>query len=215
MSEQPTPWMLTTNGRKFPLIDPAPSDVDFRDIAMQLARINRFNGATAGAPYSVAQHCVLVTEILFCAASGGRFSASALVWDRTQAELLLYGLLHDAHEAYIGDQISPVFRAIDAIMPKAAMTWCRLAAGIDRAVFAAAGLEPGMPAALYNAVRQADLIALATERRDVMPDGPWDVPLPAPHSTRIVPEPWHIAAERWESWFRRLHSIVAPEGMVA
>lgn len=78
----------TNSGHKVSIQSPDPATLDIADIAHNLARINRFNGATK-VPYSVASHCVWVSRVVpqHCALSG---------------------LLHDASEAYIGDIIAPL-----------------------------------------------------------------------------------------------------------
>lgn len=84
----PDVCIKTYTGIYFDLIEPHPIEVDLVDIAHSLSLINRFNGHTPQ-PYSVAEHCLLV---------------SARVERLTNdTDLALAGLLHDAPEAYIGD----------------------------------------------------------------------------------------------------------------
>jgi hypothetical protein len=81
-------WTQTWSGVAVDLDDPDPRTILVQDMAHQLARINRFNGATRF-PYSVAQHSVL------CAlAAPAGFSLEAL--------------MHDGHEYVFGDLASPV-----------------------------------------------------------------------------------------------------------
>lgn len=86
-------------------------------------------------------------------------------------------LLHDAHEAYIKDIPAPLKR----MLPDYQAIEDRVA-GIVRATF-------GLPVETTRAVRHADLVMLATERRDLMPHDPtpWPIlegiePLPRPIS---------------------------------
>lgn len=65
---------------------PRMRDIDIRDIAHALSQLCRYNGHTA-AFYSVAQHSVVVSHL-----------ADAHP---------LWGLLHDAAEAYVGDMTAP------------------------------------------------------------------------------------------------------------
>ena len=67
-----------------------PHRIMLDDICHALALINRYGGHTPY-PYSVAQHSLLVGSIL-------------------PPELRLWGLLHDAAEAYLGDMIAPLKR---------------------------------------------------------------------------------------------------------
>lgn len=69
-----------------------PEDVDIVDIANSLGQIPRFGGHLKR-PLSVAQHSVTV--------------ASTIMKDKDDKELAFTGLLHDAHEAYVGDITLP------------------------------------------------------------------------------------------------------------
>ena len=83
----------TVSGKKINIADPDPSTIDISDIAWALSRMPRFSGHTIPyIPYSVAQHCIRVMKEL---APHG-------------PEIQMYGLLHDAAEAYINDLPSPV-----------------------------------------------------------------------------------------------------------
>ncbi len=156
------PWSQTFSGRAFPMEDPDPSDVHWPDIIYGLAHINRFCGQAG--PYSVAQHSVLVA-------------------DQLPADMRLYGLLHDAHEAYIGDTSTPVKRALGI---RNRLSLWSLADSVDRAIYLAAGLAYPVPETIAEAVHIADMRALMTERRDLMkaPPKSWGaeyealVPLP-------------------------------------
>lgn len=128
-------WLRTASGRAFRLVPPDPAQVSARDIADHLARINRFNGALNGGigHYSVAQHSMLVARML-------------------PAELKIYGLLHDAHEAYIGDRITPVKLALAAIGDR---TRAQRAARVAERI-AALGLGGNAdPSVLFEAVEEA------------------------------------------------------------
>ena len=81
------PWKQTYTGLKFWLTNPQPEMICIEDIAHHLAMQCRYDGATK-THYSVAQHSVIVSELL-------------------PDNLALSGLLHDAAEAYIGDQTKP------------------------------------------------------------------------------------------------------------
>lgn len=83
-------WMETYTGKFYP-IDPISSEVNLNDIAHSLSLICRFGGQCRHF-YSVAQHCLNVYQDL-----------ENLGFDY---QIQLYGLLHDASEAYIGDIIT-------------------------------------------------------------------------------------------------------------
>ena len=76
------------SGRLFWPLDPLEHEIFIEDIAHGLSQICRFNGHTQ-AFYSVAQHSVLVSQL--CPPADA-----------------LFGLLHDASEAYLGDVARPI-----------------------------------------------------------------------------------------------------------
>lgn len=81
------PWIRTFSRHIVNPLDLQPEDVDIDDIAHHLATLNRFVGALRH-PVSVAQHSICVSRLL-------------RGWMGPQ--FALYGLLHDASEAYLGD----------------------------------------------------------------------------------------------------------------
>lgn len=81
-------WIQTFKHHKFFPMAPKPEDVDIEDIAHALGNICRWTGHTESF-YSVAQHCILASEIV-------------------EPEWALWALLHDASEAYISDVSRPV-----------------------------------------------------------------------------------------------------------
>jgi uncharacterized protein len=86
-------FVQTRSGQAVSLIDPKPNTINLGDIAHSLARLPRFAGHTKE-PYSVAQHCVA--------------GANAVFMEAKNPVLALHFLMHDAHEAYIGDMLRPV-----------------------------------------------------------------------------------------------------------
>ena len=121
-------WAQTITGRAVTLARPDPADIDpLVDMPEALARLCRFNGAVPGGLYSVAQHCVLVSD--------------AILDDRGDAELAAHGLLHDAHEYLLGDWTTPQVAAL---------------AEIEREMFPPDGGMPRIHAAINIAKRRAD-----------------------------------------------------------
>lgn len=170
-------WIQTFTGRKVYPLDLRSSDVRLEDIAHHLARIGRFTGATKGDDaYSVAQHSVLVS--LYC--------------DPADA---LWGLLHDASEAYLLDVARPLKHD-----PRFAF-YREVEAGAMDAITAAYGLGREMPAS----VKTADDRMLATEARDLMsPLHPeWRV-MEEPYRRRIVPLRACDAEEMFLTRFRMI-----------
>jgi hypothetical protein len=128
-------------------------DVSLDDICHHLARICRFNGATRGPlPYPVAQHSVLVGELVRTSAGIEKIGAG---W-----AYRLRALLHDAHEAYIGDITYPVSR----VLCGAAIA--ELKAAIQGPILEHFGLS-SLPISgeLEDRIKSADMAALALERR--------------------------------------------------
>ncbi|WP_317201710.1 phosphohydrolase [Janthinobacterium sp.] len=71
--------------------------------------------------------------------------------------LRLAALLHDAAEAYLGDMVKP----LKVLMPGFGE--------LEERVTALIGAEFGLDFSDYAPIKRADLIALATEKRDLMP----------------------------------------------
>jgi hypothetical protein len=88
-------YLETVTGKKVNPVNILAEQLDMEDIAWALSRINRFAGHTITLiPYNVADHSIFVKNMIY--------------EDTGNALLALYGLLHDAAEAYIGDIPSPV-----------------------------------------------------------------------------------------------------------
>ena len=125
-------------------VDRRPIKIDARDIATGLSRQPRFAGHTTRA-YSVLQHS------LACYHAVERFYAEELRRE-APAGVLLHTLLHDAHEAILGDIPS---------------TWKtderkEMEAKIDRAIFSSFGLsEPNQEE--HAMVNVADSVILGAE----------------------------------------------------
>lgn len=218
-----TPWIQTHSGRRFPLTIPLAEDVDWRDMAVSLGRLCRFGGH-ATAFYSVAQHSVHTDQVVEQAVRSTRGRALLLsavpeaaqggvqsmfrhveLDDDALRRLRLAALLHDGHEAYIGDITTPVAKVLTQCAGHDHVA--NLKARIDSAINAAAGLPWPLPTATRAAIKAGDLIMLATERRDLMTDGPeWDQDLPATASFAIKPEPEHRAAD---IFLQRLNTLLS------
>jgi hypothetical protein len=99
--------MATRSGLRIDLLKPKFDDLTIEEVAESLAKINRFAGHTRGmVGYSDAQHSVLVSRRCMELAFANHLTR------RQQLRLSLYGLLHDAHEAIMGDITSPVKDAL-------------------------------------------------------------------------------------------------------
>lgn len=184
-------WIYTASGRKFWPLDPRPEEIFIEDIAHALARICRFNGHTRHF-YSVAEHSVRVMDQVRERAMGNKLDAP-----RVQA-LSLWGLLHDASEAYICDLTRPM---------KGSWQLGRIYSGFEAGLMNVICERFGLPTKMPNEVRWADEIQLATEFRDLMPDCslPEHLQRVAPLAEKIVPLPTpYEAQERFTAAFRGL-----------
>ncbi len=181
------PWLQTRHGGTWYPLDPRADEVDERDVASALARICRFGGHVVGRPYSVAEHSVRVADLVES-------------WGGSPAEQL-EALVHDAHEAYPpGDVPSPVKRcgAIGAALVK-----------LEDAAARAVRRAFGVAFELGSATMHADLVLLATERRDLMaPCAGELLNLPAPLPEVIHPWRYDQAEATWLLRLRALRRIV-------
>lgn len=153
-------WIQTFTLRRFWPLDPRAEDIVLDDIAHALSMMCRFTGHVHRF-YSVAEHSVRVSH-----------RVEALTGDPRVA---LWGLLHDAGEAYLVDVARPV--KLDP-----GMAFYRDAEATLMRVIAA---RFGLPEAEPPSVKQADNELLFTEKRDLFPAGGpawgWSVdPLPEP-----------------------------------
>lgn len=139
-------WMQTFTGRKFWPIDPRPEDICIEDIAHALSMMCRFNGH-CNKFYSVAEHSVLVSRAV-------------------PDEYALWGLLHDAPEAYIADIVKPAKPYIEG--------YAAVESRLMDAVCDAFGLSRDEPVQ----VKAADCAVLADEAGQIMGDHPdeWNLP---------------------------------------
>jgi hypothetical protein len=172
-------WIQTYTGKIIYLDNPKVSDINILDISHTLAYICRFNGCTT-AFYSVAQHSVLTST-------------------NVPHEHALWGLLHDASEAYLGDLTSPVKKAVGA-------PYLDFEEKFMNVICDFFGLDHHMP----SVVRMVDEKLLLTERKcfilHQIPDWGYDA---KPYRGRIIP--WSPAmAERY--FMERLHELYQPKG---
>lgn len=194
-------FITTATGADHYLAGPASTmnDFDIRAIAHALSHINRFTGHTIR-PYSVAEHSLL------CADIAEHLSVPA------RGQLCL--LMHDAHEAFTGDTSSPAKLAIGT-----AWTAFEQSQAIPLRKFFRIHLAF---VAFRSAIRQCDLMALATERRDVTiwsadANLPWPI-LDTPGQV-VPPADWvnlasaarqHTAPCEWRDRFlERFHALRA------
>lgn len=116
-------WIQTFTGRQFWPLDPKPGDIDIRDVAHALSNMCRYAGHCRKF-YSVAEHSVLVSGYL-------------------PEQFKLWGLLHDASEAYLVDIPRPVKPYLTGYLPAEEK--------LMAAVCEQFGLDPEMPAIVKDA----------------------------------------------------------------
>lgn len=130
--------ITTFTGRVFRPLDPDPAKINIVDIAHALSNQCRFTGHVRQF-YSVAEHSVRVAEI----------SVDPL-----------WGLLHDASEAYISDLASPL-----KMMSELGDPYREVEERLMKVIADRFDLVYPMP----RAVKRADRRLLAAEQRDLMP----------------------------------------------
>lgn len=172
-------WLLTATGETVDLAWLDAETINLDAIAHHLAQLNRYTGACSR-PYSVAEHSLLVCEIL----------------ERERAihspSVLMAALLHDAHEAYCADLSSPMKQVLGD-------GWRSVEHRIAHSVRARFGILSASASARQD-IEWADLTALATERAQLLPPvGPeWPV------SRSHPPVGWVRLADRagmtWTDW---------------
>lgn len=172
-----------------------PTDLDLDMIAVPLSRLCRFNGHGQRF-YSVAEHSVVVSLL-------AQWFALELPL-KDQIRIAGLGLLHDAHEAFIGDAPSPL-KPLAGDLP-----------GLDWQLDSSIGMWLGLPVASSvsdddrKRIKAADLMALHIEKTKVMghelawPNMP-GVVIPeglSLYEGEHLPKPAeHIFLLRWEECF--------------
>lgn len=136
-------WMQTFTGRQFWPLDPRSEEVSIVDISHSLAHQCRYAGHCRSF-YSVAQHSVIVSHAC-------------------NAEDALWGLLHDAAEAYLVDLPRPIKRFSDLGTHYKAMEMKLMRVICEH--FKLPVVEP-------ESVGKADNVVLVTEMRDLMAKPP-------------------------------------------
>lgn len=140
-------WMITSDGFEAHIKYPVPDAFEIERIAHSLGQINRFNGH-ASRPYSVAEHSLLVADVA------------------EHMGLDVFGqmaaLMHDAHEAFVGDVTSPVKDEIGA-------AWFNFENRFAHMLASKFGLITAFTA-FHHEIKSADLTALAIERYHLLPN---------------------------------------------
>lgn len=184
--------ILTYTGKLFDFWRPTQEMICIEDIAHALALTNRYGGHTYQ-PYSVAEHCERMSYI--------------------ETAHPLVSLLHDVAEAYIGDISSP---------QKSYLWWAsdltdivsfrEQESKIIRVIGEVLGVRDLQGNVKYKGVKEADLIMLATEVRDLMPESTafeqWTKGV-KPLEETIYPLHWALAEDQFLARFKELTKEVS------
>ena len=146
-------WIQTYRGKQFWPLKPKTEDVHILDIAQGLSQEIRFTGQCSPA-MTVAQHSVLVSHLV-------------------PPEHALWGLLHDAGEAYLWDICRPIkphiWIEIDGRMHRAS--------DVEDRILHCVAERFGLPWPMPPAVKDMDTRLVVREAKVVMkpPPAPWDI----------------------------------------
>lgn len=167
-----TRFIITYRNHQFNPFNTTSDMIDILDIAHALSYTCRWGGHS-DVFYSVAEHSLHVSKI--CEPYG--------------RDVALWGLLHDAAEAYLGDVPSPFKRDIS--------NYREVEDGVLRVIIEKFGLEWPMP----KPVKFADGLMLGTEAKLIMRDPEW-----ARDANRIIDpafrlQPWNTAPKAVELEF--------------
>ena len=160
ISTQITGWTQTHSNKILFYEQPDPDSITIEDISIALSRQVRWGGHGEFF-YSVAQHSLYVAG-------------------QVSMENRIYGLLHDAHEAYTGDIPAPLKKLLGPRILEVEDT-------LQRAIYEALGIE--WPSAEAQAdVSKADKSLLAPEYAELFDEQLWRM-------TGV--EPANVTIEQW------------------
>jgi hypothetical protein len=171
------PWVQTRSGRAYPLLAPTTEDICIEDIAYSLAGLPRYNA-----------HAQRTADGRLYTVGQHSVLAAQIVEPAFRFE----ALMHDAAEAYVGDMIRPLRLCLPDFDLVEEITWLALTRKF------------GLPRTMSAEVKHADIVMLATEKRDLMgePPRPWNVGLPREERITI----WNpIMTER--AFLERFHEL--------
>ena len=164
-------WYNTFTGKKVFPLDPDPEQICLDDIAHALSNICRFTGHCSEF-YSVAQHSILVSVY-------------------SSAENAMWGLLHDAAEAYLCDVTSPVKRS-------GLMSGYRAA---EEKMMKCIAVKFGLSWPVPEETIKLDGILLMTEARDLgLLNNEWP-DYGEPMKTRVVPKSPGESEQMFHEWY--------------
>lgn len=157
-------WIQTRSGVRYWPLDPSSTEVRVEDVAWALSGINRY-GAMAPFSYSVAQHSVIIAELLYLSGH--------------DEDTCLWGLFHDGPEAYLGDVPRPLKKQDE-------YAFYREVESMNMACIAEA--MKLSERAIPKIVKEYDERIIANEKAILFPNAAWEFPPPKP--LPVVIEPW-------------------------
>lgn len=186
MTPAPTLWFHPASNTRVCLEAPTPDMIVLDDIFYSLAGQNRYNGHTRPR-ITVAEHSVRVAVLVR--------DVEELDPDLAP-QCVAHALVHDFHETYTGDIVSPVIR----LLARESAAYKELVARLDLVIWEKLAMAPPTPAQAA-AVRKADMLALELERTACLgpsPSPPGDGwPVHDPALVRTAREAW--ANHTWTS----------------
>ena len=167
-------WIQTYSGRKFFYDNIKSNKICIEDIAFALSNVCRFTGHVRG--YSVAQHSVLVSK-------------------NVPTEDALWGLMHDASEAYAGDVNKPLKVILGASY-----------GAIEHKILRLIAREFDLKGDIPLSVHLADMRMLLTEKRDLFKTIlPWSGYAGVqPYDFKITPWSAKVAEKRFLERYKQL-----------
>jgi hypothetical protein len=166
-------WFQTYTNEVFDLLNPKLETIHVSDIAHGLALQCRYNGATPE-PYSIAQHSILVLDLVtrkaFPQSKGIKDweGHRVLFCHLGNLHMVQWALMHDAAEAYLGDIVNPLKKALP--------DYQKIEARLEEAIKERFEIET--PQSVRDVVKEADTLALLIERNAFHgpnPPKPWFV----------------------------------------
>ncbi len=167
-------WLQTYTGKVFTPLDPKPDQICIEDIAHALSNICRYTGHTRKF-YSVAQHSMLVAK--YCS-----------------DENMLYGLLHDATEAYLSDIASPLKAQLPDYKEIEYVVWCCIAEKFN------------LPVEMPQEVHDLDRAILWNEKESLLSTSPRDWNLKGAAIPNLRIDPWNSTYS--EGGFLNVYSLL-------
>ena len=175
-------FIRTYTGKPFWPLNPLPNEICIEDVAHALSLICHFAGQCY-CHYSVAEHSIYVSELaqkmMLDAARERQLKCTPEVLNLAR-EIALWGLLHDASEAYLCDVPTPIKHA-----PGIGQLYQGHEARLMDAIVERFNLMPHEP----SVVKTADRILLNTELRDLMTG--------ASYSADVLPDPIFPRDAQW------------------